>query len=334
MANVAASSIAYLALGELDTDPRIARRLPAELARRLHALPIAEDGDRITVAMADPADETARNALSAALGTATCVVQADQTAIDLRLGEIWPAKPERPLALTVCGASGPAQGEVWAYAQALAALLGGTLQPATTPSDLDETVREEDAPTGDVLLFDSGQHPWIHRVLARLSAAEPDTPRALLITEQPRWPIRHILVILWGDEADEGAIGWAERIAEPGASTVTVLAVVPPVPAMYRGCARMEQGLPALLSSATPLGCQTRRATQKLVQAGVDCVLRLREGSPDWEVAREVSSGDYDLIIITSRPSPWWRRWLEGDLVGTLLRIAGRPLLVARPAAA
>jgi nucleotide-binding universal stress UspA family protein len=96
----------------------------------------------------------------------------------------------------------------------------------------------------------------------------------------------------------------------------------------------MELGLPALLSSATPLGCQTRRATQKLVQSGIDCVLRLREGAPDWEVAREVRSGDYDLVIVTSRPSPWWRRWLEGDLVGTLLRIAGRPLLVARPAPA
>jgi hypothetical protein len=50
-------------------------------------------------------------------------------------------------------------------------------------------------------------------------------------------------------------------------------------------------------------------------------------------VAREVTGGDYDLVIVSSMPSPWWRRWLEGDLVGTLLRVAGRPLLVARPAA-
>ncbi|MCL7452095.1 MAG: universal stress protein [Anaerolineae bacterium] len=332
MANAAAASIAFLALGEVETDPRIARRLPADLAWRLHALPVAEDEGRITVAMADPADEAARDLLLAALGSATCVVQADPAAIDQCLGQIWPTRVQTPVDVAVCNTSEAAAPELWAYARALASLVGGQVRLA---DDGDETPAEATpSSTCQLTLFHKGRDPGIRQRLARLSTEEGNTPRALLIAEEPRWHIQHILVVLWGEEADDGAIDWAERIALPGHSTVTVLAVVPPLPAMYSGCARMEQGLPALLNSATPLGCRTRRATRRLVQAGIDCNLRLRQGAPDWEVAREVASGDYDLVVVTARPSPWWQRWLEGDLVGTLLRIVGRPLLIAKPAAA
>ena len=51
----------------LAAKPLVARRLPAELARRFHALPIAEDNGRITVAMADPDDVVARQAIASAL---------------------------------------------------------------------------------------------------------------------------------------------------------------------------------------------------------------------------------------------------------------------------
>jgi nucleotide-binding universal stress UspA family protein len=333
MSEVATLGIAFLALGELDTDPRIARRLPAEMARRLHALPIAEDGGRITVAMADPADESARHALLAALGTTTCVVQADQAAIDSRLSQIWPSAPQVGPVLAVCNAAQTAGTELWAYAQALADALGGVARQAPTPGLPPSTATDDARPLGDVALFDGGQHPWLRLALSALSDKAGDAPRALLVAEQPRWPVRRILVVLWGDGGDEGAIDWAERIAQPGHSSVTVLVVVPPVPAMYHGCARMEQGLPALLRSATPLGRQARHAARRLVQAGVDCVLRLRQGAPEWEVAREVTAGDYDLVIVTASPSPLWQRWLEDDLVGTLLRCLGRPLLIARPAA-
>ena len=48
---------AYLTLDELTADRELARRLPPDLAWRYHALPLAEDNGRVTVAMADPDDD-------------------------------------------------------------------------------------------------------------------------------------------------------------------------------------------------------------------------------------------------------------------------------------
>jgi hypothetical protein len=80
---------AYLALDERPADPKLARRLPPDLAWRYHALPLAEDNGRIRVVMADPEDAEAREAVVAALGPESCLVKGSALAIDARLAEIW-----------------------------------------------------------------------------------------------------------------------------------------------------------------------------------------------------------------------------------------------------
>ena len=92
----------YLALDEVAEDPQVARRLPPDLAWRLHALPVAEDNGRITVAMANPDDPNARDAVIAALGAVACVVRADPSLIDLHLARIWGERTTRPLGLVAC----------------------------------------------------------------------------------------------------------------------------------------------------------------------------------------------------------------------------------------
>lgn len=59
---------AYLARDQQATEPDLAQRLPPHVAMRYHALPLAEDNGRITVAMADPDDADAREAIVAARG--------------------------------------------------------------------------------------------------------------------------------------------------------------------------------------------------------------------------------------------------------------------------
>ena len=68
-------------------DPQLAALLPCDLARRCHALPIAADGKRITVAMAHPEDPVARQAVLDSLGPETYVVQADPEEME-RLREL------------------------------------------------------------------------------------------------------------------------------------------------------------------------------------------------------------------------------------------------------
>lgn len=92
MGETAPQKTAYLTIDELAVDPTIARRLPPDLAWRCHALPLAEDNGRITVAMADPDNAEAREAVVAVLGPRSCVVKGSALAIDERLAEIWGGK--------------------------------------------------------------------------------------------------------------------------------------------------------------------------------------------------------------------------------------------------
>jgi hypothetical protein len=90
-------STAYLTLDQLDADPMLAQRLPAELARRYHALPVAEDNGRITVVMADPEDVAACDAIASALGIGNRVqqpsplflVRGDPSSIDALVSHVW-----------------------------------------------------------------------------------------------------------------------------------------------------------------------------------------------------------------------------------------------------
>ena len=57
---------AYLTLDKLAADPELSGRLPPDLAWRCHALPLAEDDGRVTVAMADPGGAEPREVVVAA----------------------------------------------------------------------------------------------------------------------------------------------------------------------------------------------------------------------------------------------------------------------------
>jgi len=139
-----------------------------------------------------------------------------------------------------------------------------------------------------------------------------------------------MLLIVRGDETDNVAVNWVVRLARQSDALVTVLAVVPPVPAMYDGCARMHQGVDALLKTDTVMGKQMRQMAQWLVEWELEGTLRLRQGEPDVQICREVTEGEYDLIVAGFGPQNWAERWIFGDWVASLLRWADRPVLIAK----
>ena len=83
------NGILYLHLDRIKTDPQLMRLLPSKIALRYHALPVATDGNQITIAMASPEDIAAADAVSSAIGVSTCFVQADPKKIDQCLSKIW-----------------------------------------------------------------------------------------------------------------------------------------------------------------------------------------------------------------------------------------------------
>lgn len=333
---IGSQKTAYLTLDELAANPRLARRLPPDLARRFCALPLAEDRGRITVAMANPDDAAARDAVLSALGQTSTVVQADPTAIDALLAEIWGSEACQPLRVQVCAFPQPASDKVWNYAQALGDMLRGCVSRLSTAREMDALIEKGGGPGDSLIVFEKPDHPWLRRWHSRAPGHTPSSrpdgaPFAVLVAPQPRWPLKSILLVLWGQEMDQAAMDWVVRLARPSAAAVTVLAVVPPVPAMYQGLSRMEQGIAAVLTTDTALGRQMHQIARHLVECRIEATLRLRQGPPDWQICREIAQGDHDLVALAAGPRQWWRRWLVGDLVGPLLCKVDRPLLIAEP---
>jgi nucleotide-binding universal stress UspA family protein len=333
--NLMSRSAQHLALDGLVVNPRLARRLPPAVAFRYHALLLAEDKRRITVAMANPSDEAALDAVTAALGTKPYIVQSETTAIDSLLAEIWPEATHHAPRLLVHQSANNGTDQLQAYARYMADVLGGAgadsctiARSDATSDDLSpETTRGYDL----VVLGQTDQSPLERLVsgVAELKILERITS-SLLIARHPRWPIRRLLLITRGGETDEAAVDWTVRLAQPSSATVTVLAVAPDMPAMCRETIRAQYGLADWLATDTILGRQLRRIAQRLDHWGAEGTLRFRQGPPDRQIGYEVIEGNYDLIVIAPDPPDMWLRRLQGELVGPLLAKTDRPVLIAK----
>ena len=156
-------------------------------------------------------------------------------------------------------------------------------------------------------------------------------PTSLLVIRQPRWPIRNILLILRIEETDEAAVAWAGRLARSSGAAVTILPIVPWLPAMHTLGNRIQPEMNVLLSPNTPSGHELNQIVKELIRRKIEYALHLHQGKPDHQIREEVSQGNYDLIIIGSEPYGRFYRLFLGELVAPLLRWVDLPLLIACP---
>lgn len=328
--NAGHSSGAFLTLTDLSSDRALPDRLPLDLAQRYHALPVAEDDGRITVAMADPTDRAAREAVIAALAPAVedvdrpssvYIVQGDRAAIDSILAQARPGTRAADSgyllhAQTTGGGSG--QDASLEYGEALAKLLGLRLVSTGTPPEAEPP----GLPVLAVVPWDDV--PAISDLPAIAAAGAPD---ALLVARRPRWPLRRLLAVIRGDDADAATIDWVVRLAEPSRAAVTVLAVVPASADL-----RAEEGMPALLTARTALGRWMRQAAQRLAAMQAEGRLHLCQGAADVEIGRELREMEYDLLIVGTKAEARAAYWRPGQLIEALLQNSTCPMLIVKNA--
>ena len=331
----------YLKINTPEIVPRVARCLPPALAWRYHALPLAEDRGRVTVAMADPANAEAQEAVMAALGSSVHFVQADAQVIECALAQLWPEWSGSPLRLLTWAATDALAAAVKPYAQTVAELLDAHLDTFETEEKgfralLALAAEAESGRYDLVILTASDQF-----LLKKLFSDSPEhkfmdqVSVPLLVARQPRLPLKKILLVLRSEEAKDGvAVDWTVRIVRSSGAAVTVLPIIPPIPRMYDGAVAMQHGLPALLSTDTSLGREMRRVAHCLVDWEIEGTLRLRDGPPYQQICKEVTEGDYDLIVIAAEPHNRLLRWLKGEMANPLLSWADRPVLIAKPLSA
>ena len=70
---------------------------------------------------------------------------------------------------------------------------------------------------------------------------------------------------------------------------------------MYSGLEDMDETLPELLQTNTPIAQHLRWAAHYLSQIGVPGEIKIRHGIVSEEIIREAEEGRYDLIVIGAR---------------------------------
>ena len=318
-------------------DRKVVNLLSPELVHRFHALPVAVDGSRITVAMANPDDSIAREGIVKALGPDTCIVEADPKIVDSLIQELWPNIPQPPLKVLCWSSEEQEAGDISPYVQSLTELLGADLRSMTsnqlgiqsiqklfgavTNSKLDLVVlRNPELPLMKRLILDLVDYRFLDRIPASM----------LIITHETRWPIQKILLVLKSEVNDDPAVDWAIRLAHSAKARVTILPQIPVPPLMF---VDLHQKLNPenLLTSTCPLGKKLREITRLLNNQDVQGTLRIRHESLDQQVRCEILENPYDLIVMGANPQNLIQHWVIGEMVNPLLYWARIPILLAKP---
>lgn len=227
----------------------------------------------------------------------------------------------------------PPVTEEWVhYTEYMARLLGAELvyRNQSFPVDDPTTLAREQ----DVILLYEPVTSWWQRVLGRTASARLVTrgPASVLVTRQLRWPLAHLLLIFRAEPSDEAAIAWTLALAQAGGAAVTVLPLLPSIPALYAPNSGAQLHANQLLATNTPPAVRLRRLLEQFDRWQIPVVICPGRGEPLWQMREALTGADYDLVLVGAEPPSQLHRFLVGDLVRSLLHCANCPVFAARNA--
>jgi nucleotide-binding universal stress UspA family protein len=326
-----------LQLDGIPLDTILAKRLPPRLAFGYHVLPLALENNRVTIAMADPGNKFAVEAVRSALGATPYIVKSDQSWIDKLLFDLWPNYQDNDLHLLICSITNRPLIAFREYSNYIRNLF---MVPESNISSLHGIGKvcmqtlEESIDVLDLLFLEETIKPkhgnsclQIPEVRSVIKKYKP----SVLIAREPQWPLRKILIVLGCENRDHVTLDWIMKLAIPSQAEVTILAPIPPVPRMYHGLPGMSVEIPKIINDKSALGEHLECLVGRLEAHGVNAELKVPEGDPKWVIYQEVIEEDYDLIAVTAEPDDWFKRILLRSVVDPVLGSANRPIFIARP---
>jgi hypothetical protein len=326
--------IQYLELLHLEAVPAIAGLLPSKLARRYHALPLAEDGERITVAMANPEDQEARQVISGILGPAVCFVRADKKVIDRQLAKFWEKELGKKGKYLIWNSQDSSWAELQAYSEHFINLIGALSNILDTPDNGVNSclalLLEIEKIEPDLVILSGMDFTHLNRLIRNQSkkGSAQRIPSSIFVVRQSRWPIKNILLGLSHEGDDESAVDWTVDIACASRAEVTILALTQPMPIIRDEDFRTRCRIDTALSLDTRIGKKLRRVAQHLVSAGVNGIFHFRQEPPSWQIRFELLENEYDLVILDSGyPDELWSSIIE-EVIDPLFSWTELPILI------
>lgn len=302
-----------LDLDTLPIDAQLARRLPYALARYYMALPLGQDGDCISVAMAYPENVRARQTLSRLLQAEIVAVFTPAESLLPALERVYP--PQSATNRAILAWYDEPGGE--AAITATSGWMEGLLQARATVLNaselcLDELLAMATPNRFELVVLPIPDRRTLPAVLQR--AAVP-----LLFVRGEQRNVGRILVVMRGFASDEQAMNWLALFAGQQAS-VTLMPLT-------NGTGL---GLSEYYHQETPAGQHLERCLRRLATEGESASLTFRQGDAVQQVVEEMTGSNYDLLVVAAEA--------EGDFVGRVIAALEQrrsehagPILVLEP---
>ncbi len=153
---------------------------------------------------------------------------------------------------------------------------------------------------------------------------------SLLLTQQTKPKIKHILLCTGCKEGDYALINQTSLLSAGLGAKVTLLHVFPgSVPSMYTGLEQIEETVDEMLQTDTSFAKYLRRGVEILKENNIESEVKIRRGIPIEEIVRETQVENYDLVVIgSSMVDQGLLEMLLGNLAVKIINRIDLPVLV------
>lgn len=155
----------------------------------------------------------------------------------------------------------------------------------------------------DMIIMGSHQISSLSHLFSR-TVSQKVTDRApvsVLVVKGERPSLKNILVCVGGQQMNPAVVEWGATLAKASGAKMQLLYVSNPVPGMYAGLEEMDETLPELLQSNTPIARHLRWGARYLADYGVAAEIKVRHGIAVDEILLEAQERQYDLLVIGAR---------------------------------
>ncbi|MGD1993062.1 MAG: universal stress protein [Anaerolineae bacterium] len=159
------------------------------------------------------------------------------------------------------------------------------------------------------------------------------SPVSVWIARGTETALHSLLACTGGREVALPLIETSARLAKVTGACVTLFHVVTPFPSMYTGLEQLEETLPKLLKTDTPLARHLRHGAEILAERQIPAQVELQYGVVADEIIREAHGGAYDLVVLgVSSSTRRLAEWLMGDVTRSVVEHVPCSVLVFKEA--
>lgn len=175
--------------------------------------------------------------------------------------------------------------------------------------------------------------PQIRRFIAGRSIRHfiEEIEQPIYYVPRTRIPVKKILICVGGLGYEVAAEHLAMQIAIKSRAEITLLHIVPPLGLDYPTARAIRENWQHPEKTDTPIGKSLRDALGIAESAGLNALVKGRQGNVVEEILAEAKEGNYDLLCLGSSYSVQSLRQLYSpNVTGEIANTVGHPVLTAR----